>query len=563
MGNPIFKNSRLHVKFLGMLVVFSLISCYKDTDNTTVILPQNNPATLIDTKLSGKLQDSDGNLKSNCTLDIDDQLAEVDHGYFFIDLSKVNKFGQIIKIYENGILTGYANTILLENDWNYIDLNTFDLPHTHVINKNDKTIVKIDDDYQLEIPKDNFTLHGESYTGEIIFKYHYLNNQNVFDQLGKHAIDESDKNYAMDIKWALHYWYESENGQKLDSPDGKITLDVSPDVANFDWNTVSYDFKSNRWKINADITFENEISGDGMIAIARTEPGDYCEGTITVNELPFSFKKLEFRPNSLIHLNRFTTQKGRWQAFLPSNQACDIYTDNTCDTKVSNILVKDQEKYINTLNNEELNLVQVKPIIVNCNGNPISDIPMLINNGENSVFYDASLVIKDGIWIQDCGEISGIDIPESGSQIVEGQVEDADGTFVLCEDIDEGYSYSTIGEDTKIYDNFIFKIENNRMVFSSVDGKFKVFVRGLTEGDYPESSVNLSINDADFGSSGYFIQCENSVLGCGINECSVSHVTKNNEDFIRLKISGNVWIQKLNTSSATTSPISAIVMCKR
>ena len=130
-----------------------------------------------------------------------------------------------------------------------------------------------------------------------------------------------------------------------------------------------------------------------------------------------------------------------------------------------------------------------------------------------------------------------------------------------CETFDAGYSYVTINGNTKIYEAFELSTTANQTILTSQDETFKLLVKGDSEGVYAGSDINLFIDDTDFGGVGYFIDCQTSTLGCGIDNLNITHYDADEEGIFRASFSGTVWIlEESNETVAGNFPIEGVIV---
>ena len=90
-----------------------------------------------------------------------------------------------------------------------------------------------------------------------------------------------------------------------------------------------------------------------------------------------------------------------------------------------------------------------------------------------------------------------------------------------------------------------------------------MYLRGPEKSHYESKDINIYINDPDFGTTGYYIKCEQSPIGCGFKD-AVLHTTKiDGIEYLKLDLSGTLWLQKISTLQAGHFPIQATIYCKK
>ena len=141
---------------------------------------------------------------------------------------------------------------------------------------------------------------------------------------------------------------------------------------------------------------------------------------------------------------------------------------------------------------------------------------------------------------------------------------DDDLTFLsACSDFEEGFSYLKINGEEKIFNSFEVVQEGEKTILKSQDDKVRLSFRGASAKIYRDEEVNVYINDIDFGSSGYFMDCQQSVTGCGVTDFHVTHFEEGAEGWLRVSFSGTLWMQTLINPVAGNYNLEGVIMTKR
>ena len=132
-----------------------------------------------------------------------------------------------------------------------------------------------------------------------------------------------------------------------------------------------------------------------------------------------------------------------------------------------------------------------------------------------------------------------------------------------CMSQEEGYAFVEVGDSEKILDQLEVSIEQGRTTFSTPDESFIFSVKGTEVQAYQESEVNILINDPSFGPDGYYISCQASDLGCGINRCEMTHFANNEGDWFRVQFEGEIWVRTINPAVASYKPVRGVILTKK
>ena len=323
------------------------------------------------------------------------------------------------------------------------------------------------------------------------------------------------------------------------------------------------------WVLVADLNATDEVDllGEGYYTFANYSPGVFVEGRVLKDGKPVAYQPMQWDLGSLS--NRIcATEQGRWIAVLPEKEEVGINLLNPCSEslqseslQINSTDITDETLIIE--DNEHYQLMDL--MVLDCEGNIISAPNLNIGNGESETQYAFSQGNPD-LWIAVCDDftIEAIDesTGESGPQINwSTSIMDNPDVIAACEDLKDGYSFIKIRTEKEIFKPFTIEVEDNRTIIASQDGSVKFLFRGTEEGFYQENEVNVAINDPDFGDKGYFIQCENSSLGCGIDSFNVTHYNQDEGTF-RVAFSGSLWMQTISPSVAGEFKIEGIIVIK-
>lgn len=559
-----------------ILCVVCLTSCYKDSEiviNETV--SEEQPNIIINTAIVGKVisDDQTATFPDNTSLVINDENFDVNPEYFSVKLNQVEKTGQSIFVYQDEELVAFAHTMLLENDYNYLDIKNF--PKWNSIDyKSDQNVYSIDNigslDLTYSLPSDPDGLDVDSYK----FLSGYMNDDELVKQLGYHAFNENNILLTMEGREAFYFSIQDEAKKELDisNSDAELTLEKS-----YSNNTALFyfDMDKDQWIKQVDVEGVSKISieQNGFYMIAKYDIGTIVEGSFIYEASPVAYQEYQII-NSEYKISGISTAKGRWISVTPSLMEFDLNLISPCDEILFTTDLGVQEVYdIKEITMEETSVdfyfYNLETTILDCNGMPSEDGAVVISDEDDE---GRVLVFEDGAidaFVSMCSDqfdVSTYNLETNiESESISWDLEYDQGLDYLLEcGSDEGYSYIQLTrdgkEESKVYESFVMTTNGDQTILSSPNGEFKFLFKGLQEGVYPEDQINIVIDDPSFGEFGYEMSCENSTQGCGIKECFVSHYDIDNEGIIRLTFSGTLWMSTIEPRLAGEFPVEGIII---
>jgi len=249
---------------------------------------------------------------------------------------------------------------------------------------------------------------------------------------------------------------------------------------------------------------------------------------------------------------------GRWASFLPKDILSVLTINDPCGEFVAeedlNIL-EDGQTFATALTNANTeNLIPLNFQSIKCDGELVNAPGTLVEFGatETLMLFPTSSV---QIAVLSCGEIiiSGYDVTNNnqGPGIPwNAQIEDQLEYLSACEDFNDGFSFLKINGEMELLSPFTLTKENGRSILRSAENDIRIIIQGEQIGNYKENEVNFYIDDEDFGEKGYRMYCENSPVGCGINDCYISHYEDVGNGLTRVTFSGTLWMQTIQNPTA-------------
>ena len=548
------------------IICVALLStgCYKDVDDTPppeVIIETTE--VLINTSISGNVLDGEGNLVSNYTLLINNQPNTIPANHFLLDLEEVKKKGQTIHVFKDGLQIGIRTELLVENDINHLEI----VRHPEF----NQTSLMVDDpkiDFTKSLKADFSSTRWENnYNGQITIEYVAIESNNSLTPVGYNSISEL---LAIDSRGGFYLNARNENGDDIlaekENPILIQTGELDEDINSL----FVFDAENEIWLLVTEFTPGDEITvlGKGYYTFAKYDSGVFVEGKITKADSPVSYQGMNWIVGSMSN-NVCATEEGNWIGLLPKEERVSLNLLTPCNGSLRSETIETstfdaKNQNFDLAGNDNYQLLNFK--VLDCEEEIVANPSFEINSGENQNVY----VFSEGYtekWIAVCDEfdISALNqtTGESGPEIAwSTDISDELDVLTDCNELEEGFSYIKIRDDQKVYSSFSMEIVEERTVLQSEEGNVRFYFRGMQEGKYDVDQVNVFIDDIEFGDKGYYIKCENSNVGCGIDNFNVTHFNLGDNGMIRVTFSGNLWMQTLSPSVAGNFDVEGVIVIK-
>lgn len=554
-------------KYLPLLLSIALISigCYEDSDNTPP--PQiiiETTEVFVNTSISGNVLDIDGNILSNYLLMVNDQPNSIPADHFLLELEDLKKKGQTVHVIKDDKQIGIRTQLLVENDINHMEIQQHPAYKQKSISGNSSKI-----DFTKSIIADFASSKwSNGYEGTITADYVNIESTISLTPVGYNTLSDL---LAIDSRGGFYLSLHTDSGDVI-TADQEFPIIIKTADLDTDINSLFvFDKENEVWVLVADLTSgdEVEIVGEGYYTFANYTPGVFVEGIVSKEDKPVAFQPMNWDFLSMSN-QLYATEQGKWIALLPERESVEINLLNPCkeylqseildidvtDLKNQNLIVEDSDNY------QKMDIT-----IVDCNNEVVASPNLSISSGESAFHYVFSEDYTDR-WIAVCDEfgISAVDKatgevgPElSWSTDIEGEL----SVLTQCEEYDEGYSFLKIRNDKKVYSAFELEVNEDQTILKSQDGMVKFIFKGRHEGMYKVDEVNVLINDNEFGDKGYYVKCENSSIGCGIDNFNVTHYESEGNGLVRAVFSGTMWMQTLSPSVAGNFDVEGVIVIRK
>lgn len=529
---------------LLLIGLFGITACYQDSDNTPESTSTTEvPDIIINTNIHGNFTSTDGQASDNYTIEINGDSYSINQAVYSIELENAKKKNQHISVSRDGNEIAYANVSLIENDNNKINILAFPeqqstslSPSTNSFNLNNS--IKV----QLSTP----------ITNEININYNHIEDRKLLDQMGRWGTDEEGNDYFLNAHSA--FYIESENLSLSKNPLELIIENSSSNqLSLFHLNEGFH-----QWILIDQVSESITLPNYGYYILANSLDAIFSEGQLSFEELPLAFQKLNLSLLNDASIDLISSSTGRWSSFLPLDIVSKLSISDPCDNLVYQeelIIDENSTSFNSTLISEDSeNLTTIKFKELNCSGEASKKPGAFINFGasdELMIFLNEEVEIA----LLSCGEftISGYDVENNFEGIKipwDTNIEDQLDYLSVCQDYINGFSFLKINGEMEILPAFKIEKIDNKTIFSSEDENIQIIIRGEGVGSYPEDQVNFYMNDINFGANGYLMPCQNTLVGCGFDDCYISHFQEMSNGLTRITFSGNPWMQTIENPTA-------------
>lgn len=526
--------------------LFAVTGCYKDADNTPPVTTTTEvPDIIIETDVHGNFTESTGETANNYTIEINGESYDINQEVFAIQLEGVNKKNQHISIIQDGDEVAFANVSLLENDNNKINIKAFPAKKSTNLSANESS-------FNLS---NTLKVQASSLNNEVSINYNHITDPELIDQMGRWGTNTEGKDLYLNTSSA--FFIDSES----------LALDRNPlelvieNTTNEQLSLFHLNKAFHQWVLVENINQTNQninLPQLGYYILANTSEAAFTEGSLSFEQLPLVFQKLNLSllDNNSIQLT--STAKGKWSSFLPVDVVSQLSISDPCGNPVfeEELIVEENNQLFNsTLTSEDSeNLIALNFNGLKCDGEILTRPGALIEYGSQEevlIFTDEDVDIA----ILSCGEftISGYDVNQdiAGAGISwNTEIEDQLEFLSVCEESADGFSFLKINGEMELLPAFQIDRQTNKTIFSSEDNNIRLIIKGEGVGAYMTEQVNFYMDDEEFGANGYRMYCENSAAGCGIDDCYISHFEEMSNGLTRISFSGVLWMQTIGNPTA-------------
>ena len=540
------------------LVLLSMVicGCYKDQDlSEPPVTIVEVPDTKINTTVYGVVIDENGASIDNYDVLVNGSSQIVDQEIFKLNLVEANKKNQHISFIKDNREIAFANVSLIENDYNKIEVKSFP-KWKNSTNISANTILIENNDLEVKVNKEQ----SEQITFGVI------DDPATMQQMGRWARGVNVENYFLNPISAFYYLNTKSSHSISINQTG-----VNPSANKIGLFHLDNNFK--QWVLikefnSSTISFESDQNGYYMLA--NYSPSIFLEGKISYTQLPVAFQNIKIEHENFQAIKLLTSATGRWSTFTTEESELSLSINNPCDDLIGmpiQINSTINEIQLTELNESTNNILPLNFRNIDCSGNRLSNPALEINFGQKTETYLFGEEKIHAVFAT-CGDIkiAAVDFENNmvGTSIEwNNEIQDELGVLSNCNDSEKGYSYLKINGEEEALPTFALSENNGSITLSAPDNSIRLKIAGVERGSYMENQVNIFIDDEDFGRDGYYIKCENSPVGCGIDDCYISHLEDMGDGLSRVTFSGVLWMQTINNPTAGNYPVEGQIIIKQ
>jgi len=547
------------------IMVLCCSGCYDNYNIQEEVSVDEAPQIIFETTIVGFVSDQNNQNIDAYSFGINGDQMDFDQNYFFKEIIGAYKKNQHIDILVGGERVAFANVPLVGYDVNHLDLKIFPEASQQILDQGEQ-MLELSDAYTLNLDGSKIA----SNVTDLELSYGSIKDFDLLCQMGIGALNL--KNEALVMKSTEVFYFEMADANTRDLVSGACALDYNIQNTSNKIGLFEYQRSQSRWILIQELDEFNgtlELRKMGFYQIAEYEPGVYAEGRIRLEDEGIAFQKVSIENQTGKNLNLLTSANGKWVSFLPAEKELVATLFNPCEIDFPDfniVSIQGETSFDFELEPSFADYFFHSSLdVMDCEGGLVSYPSIQIeNNGELQIF-----TLDEGmneILIPICQEVfaiagynvddgvAGLEIPWQTS------FEDEIGLLSACEDNSEGYNWISIDDELKFFESFQINETQESILLSTANNSFQLKFQGTGVGERAEDQVQLFIDDASFGDSGFFMNCLNSDLGCGINDFYVSHFPENAEGLMRISFSGEIWVQRINSLEAANLPIEGQIL---
>ncbi len=551
--------------FIISLILCICSSCYKDYENKEVIeIIIEAPKDEKDTGLIGQVFDGADAL-SGYSINVNGQETPVSGQVFSIQLQRAAKEGQLIEVTKDKHLIGMAYSYLLEDDLNKIEIPVLQ-QFSSIEFQSGTNLLESEQPIEISYEDSFLDSNGNEVVASVDIDYLLIEDEASLASIanaghlrtGELVALQPSAVYLLDIR------ADGSPVHKKEDALVDINIDAYSGQTLFGFHRVF-----NYWVElgTLDGTAIQSPILDHFI-VADYLPAVYTEGVLIQEDTPVAFARGVY--NGSLAYDFITTEKGQWAGVFPQNENLAVEVYNPCNELV-------QSATFETTTTDNLNArfdldIDIKTYsiaadIIDCNAQLSNQPSLVVEEKEQQEIYVFSTGVADHALISCSTElaVSALDLAAgaTGPQL-NWTTEETESINYLsaCAEDKEGYSYIKIREDMKAYDVFQYEYINGETVLSSNDNGIRFRFDGDVKGSYPEEAINVYIRDVSFGQDGYYFNCEESSIGCGITQFEVTHYDEQGEGWLRIVFAGKLWMQTIENFKVGDFDIEGVILIK-
>lgn len=545
--------------FIFIALAFHL-GCYKNEDNSNpTVVVKEVVEVYINTTIAGTVIDKSGNLMSDYRLIVNGQTYEVSGVSFAIDLLGAKKNGQLINVWKDDKNISQGIFQLIENDVNSITLRVLEDWDTETIGDSNGSLAGL---VSIDWAGSILQASNDTYSGNVALSTRLITQEDAISSIGfsREGALLSLKTYG-----GFQFELQTTDNIELSSPTKGIKLSFVT-VPSGSTSLFYLDAATERLVLieeEVNTGFPVYVHKGGVYLFAQYKRGVFAQGNLQYEGQKVAFAKIQYSVDNTF-IQGITTLEGRWLIVIPQESQGTLISVNNCGIEVSNEVIntsKENISMVDLLISDAKYLYMPNLEISNCDGQ-IEENPIINIEGPNGQQYHVFTSSLIDPYMLICGEsiISGIN-NVNGQNGQTFSITSPVNVLSNCEDYQDGFLGIDIEGESKNYDQIELMEDNGSLILQSGE-HFKIIIKGVDDGVYSDEQINISINDATFGSMGYYLFCLNSTLGCGIESCVINRFDDNGIIWTQLTFKGTLWMETITPKIAGKYDIKGNLLLK-
>jgi hypothetical protein len=563
-------------KYTFLIIILSVLSCFKDENDTITTIIKNDPKYIIDeSELVIEVADENEKPVVGLTASYNGEIKLVNKSSFFhFEGKKVNKFEELLKITDQN---GYAYDYLIHsqaNEVNYKKINVFINKENASFASNVDFVLSITSDIKVNLSKDNYNVNvNQNYTGNIELRYNQfdIQNESHIKTLpgGKFGVKDNQL-WLLQMEDAFEFTVYSADKQKL-SFKKPITIQLS--TVKSGSALFYYDADSHVWTYLQDVVSNQQVltSRHGTYCIAQIKSFSILKGQWMINQLPARQSVITLTSSSL-NEQVLTSNNGLWEAIVPMGENITVTYALSCDqTESKSVKVIDKKMDVGTHVTSSPNYVpyQIKGQIRDCNGGLLEEGFLKIRSERiNKTLYIDSSTFSFTIPLCE-GDLVSISCTtittDYETTILENVPYQIDLSHIyLCDDIKDNYLVLYIDGFVRKYTSFEKTINSEIIQIGASSFDVPIFMKFGHKnmvGQIDNNKANIAWYDEQIAGYGVSLNCPTSTT-CGFTNVEITYWGQNG-NLVKGRFEGRFWLKTLNPVGAEYKNISGEFQLKQ
>lgn len=556
-------------KYTFFIIIFSVLSCFKDENETTMTVIKNDPRYIIESsQMVIEVADENDKAIVGLTAAFNGDIKVVNKSSFFhFEGKKINKFEELLRLTDQN---GYQYDYLLHtqaNEVNYTKINVFINKQVTSFASNTDFNLPISPKINVNLPKDNYQVNvNQSFTGQVDANYnHYdISKPSHVRALPGGKLGVKDNQFwLLVMEDAFEFNLFSNEKQKLNFKN-PIVIQLS-DVKNGS-ALFHYDADSHVWSYQEDVVSNQRVltNRPGTYCIAQIKEFSVVNGTWIVNQTPNRQSTVQLTSSAGTE-QVLTSNNGRWEAIVPLGENVTVTYASMCAPPENiNLVVTSRNFEAETHFTTSSSLVpyRISGQIKDCNDSFVEEgfLKIKTENIDKTLYIDSSYF---DFRVPLCdGDIVSLHVSSTSADQQTTTLEQVPlnldlASLYLCEDIKDNYLVLNVDGFIKKYINLDKNVNNQVIEIGTLSFSTPIFIKFLHNnavGNLDTQKANIVWNDDQIGGYGIELNCPSS-NNCGFTKVEITYWGQNG-NLVKGRFEGRFWLKTLNPLGAEYKYIS-------